>query len=141
MRAAVALGAVLFLVALAPAGAAAATSDTELVSRSSGFPGATGGAPSFLPSISTNGRYVAFASAADNLSDDDLDGTVDVFLRDRLAGTTQLVSRADGVNGAAADGFSANSGPPSISADGRYVAFDSAAQNLSPADPDRKSVV
>jgi Tol biopolymer transport system component len=99
---------------------------TTLVSRKSGEEGEAGDEYSDEPSISADGRYIAFSSEADNLSDDDTDNRQDVFLRDTQADTTTLISRASG-EGAGGD---ADSREPSISADGRYVAFASNAENL-----------
>jgi Tol biopolymer transport system component len=70
------------------------------------------------PSISADGRYVAFASAASNLVANDTNLWGDIFVRDRQLGVTERVSLATG--GAEANGFCSR---PSISADGRYVAF------------------
>jgi hypothetical protein len=89
-----------------------------------------------MPVISADGRYVAFQSTADNLSSDDdsTPGLSDIYVRDLQAETTTLVSRqsaADGGLGASA--FGAN---PTISADGRYVGFESKADNLSAVDSD-----
>jgi archaellum component FlaF (FlaF/FlaG flagellin family) len=81
------------------------------------------------PSISADGRYVAFESAASNLVPDDTNGQWDVFVYDRQTGTTQRVSLA-----AAGTQGNSSSNAPSISADGRYVAFESAASNLVPGD-------
>jgi Tol biopolymer transport system component len=106
------------------------TNRTLLVSRGQGKHGASGSGDSSNPSISANGRYVAFESYASNLGPADNSTTPDVFVRDTRSGRVFLASRADG-NGAAANAPSAN---PSISADGRYVAFDSRGSNLSPAD-------
>jgi Tol biopolymer transport system component len=79
---------------------------------------------SFGPAtISADGRYVAFSSIASNLVAGDTNGATDVFVRDRVRGTTTLVS-------AATSGASAGGGEPAISADGRYVAFISSANNL-----------
>jgi Tol biopolymer transport system component len=77
------------------------------------------------PSISADGRYVAFNSEASNLVSGDTNGTTDVFLHDRQTGQTTRVS-------VASDGTQGNSPAyrPSISADGRYVAFESYASNL-----------
>lgn len=102
------------------------TGTVTLVSRADGVNGATASSDSFEPSISADGRYVAFASTAENLSSEDTDSN-DVFVRDLTAGTTTLVSRAAGPTGAAGDGESREA---SISADGRHVAFVSAAGNL-----------
>jgi Tol biopolymer transport system component len=87
-----------------------------------------------LPSISADGRYVAFQTRSDKLSPVDADGRVDVFVRDMTKGLTVTVSRTSGVLGVPADGPSSSS---SISADGSFVAFDSRATNLSAADSDR----
>lgn len=79
--------------------------------------------------LSADGRYVAFESDADNLTFNDTNSCVDVFVRDQLRGTTTLVSV--GTNGANADAPSAEE---VISADGRFVAFSSTADNLVPGD-------
>ncbi len=110
---------------------------TILVSRASGASGAPGDLGSIDPSISADGRYVAFDSLADNLSAEDNDAVFeDTFVRDLQANTTTLVSRASGASGAAADSGGRDQSRPSISADGRYVAFDSLADNLSTEDYD-----
>lgn len=108
-----------------------ATGDTILVSRATGTNGAAANDESGDSSISGDGRYVAFASRADNLSPDDDDSVANVFVRDLLTGTTTLVSRRAGPAGAGADDDSSS---PDISADGRYVVFVSEANNLSNAD-------
>ena len=79
--------------------------------------------------ISANGRFVAFESLASNLVSDDTNDTTDVFVHDRKTGVTQRVSL--GLGGVQAKG---PSGYPSLSADGRFVAFQSAAGNLVPGD-------
>ncbi|MBI4324867.1 MAG: PD40 domain-containing protein [Chloroflexi bacterium] len=76
--------------------------------------------PSANPSISANGRYVLFTSTADNLVANDTNKLEDVFVRDLAAGTTLLV--AVGTRAADADRASSS---PSISADGRWIAFQS----------------
>jgi hypothetical protein len=84
--------------------------------------------PSFFTTaaaVNFNGRYVAFASEADNLTANDTNGIRDVFVRDLILGTNILIS-AD-TNGLPADGFSSEA---SISGDGRYVVFSSSADNL-----------
>src|SRR3954453_10711532 len=93
----VAVAAVTCVVLAAPAGAA--TNDTTLVSRAAGAAGAKGDSSSATPSLSSDGRYVAFESIAKNLAAGDADAGLDVFIRDRQANTTTLVSRADGANG------------------------------------------
>ena len=76
--------------------AQAAVNDTTLVSRASGPTGAAANDASDQPSVSADGRFVVFVSRADNLSADDNDSVANVFVRDLQAGTTTLVSRADG---------------------------------------------
>jgi Tol biopolymer transport system component len=87
--------------------------------------GVQGNSYSFTPSISANGRYVAFVSDASNLVPGDSNSSSDVFVRDRKLHKTYLVSvDSTGVQG------NSYSDEPSISADGRYVAFRSFAGNL-----------
>jgi Tol biopolymer transport system component len=81
-----------------------------------------------LPSISHDGRYVAFESVATNLVASDTNNFRDIFVRDRTNGTTNRAS-VRGSGGSLVQSNN-NSSSPSISADGRYVAFDSAATNL-----------
>jgi subtilisin family serine protease len=82
-----------------------------------------------LPSISGDGRYITFLSGADNLVSGTYYPAYQLYLRDRVAGTTVLVSKSAGnVPGRG------NSGYSSLSADGRYIAFDSAATNLVSSD-------
>ena len=107
------------------------TNTTERVSVSSreregnGHGGLVGVAA--YPAISSDGRFVAFVSEADNLVSGDRNGLADVFVRDRLLGTTERVSV--GSNEEEANGSSEG---PAISANGRFVAFHSDAQNLAP---------
>jgi len=75
--------------------------------------------------MSFNGRFVAFASEADNLAPNDTNGLRDVFVRDLTLGTNILVS-VD-TNGLPAAGFSSEA---SITGDGRFVVFYSTAANL-----------
>jgi Tol biopolymer transport system component len=103
------------------------TGTTERVSVDSA--GVQGTAGSFVPSISSDGRYVAFFSFAIDLVPSDTNATSDVFVHDRQTGTTERVSRSSA--GSQANGYSAE---PSISSDGRYVAFESDASNLVPSD-------
>ncbi|MFS8499377.1 MAG: hypothetical protein FWJ70_14305, partial [Micromonosporaceae bacterium] len=103
------------------------TGVTERVSVASD--GAPGDANSFSASVSADGRYVAFDSGATNLVADDTNGFRDVFVHDRETGVTQRVSvTSDGTQG------NGTTSEPAISADGRYVAFESAASNLVPGD-------
>lgn len=83
------------------------------------------------PVISANGRYVAFPSQASNLVPEDTNGVRDVFVRDRLTGTTTRASVAS--DGTQANGESANF-LMAISANGRFVTFGSFATNLVPED-------
>lgn len=108
---------------------------TTRVSITDGEAQAVGGHSS-SPSISADGRYVAFYSDATNLVAGDTNGATDVFVRDRTAGTTTRVSVATG--GAQASGYSDG---PTISADGRYVAFYSDAANLVSGDTNATSDV
>ena len=101
--------------------------DVTRVSISSA--GAQGTLGSSSPSISADGRYLAFTSTAENLVPGDTNGWYDVFVRDLVAGTTERVSVSSG-----GEQGNHGSGGPSISADGRYVAFTSQANNLVPAD-------
>lgn len=103
------------------------TGVTERVSVASDGSEAAG--QSATPALSADGRFVAFASAAPNLVPGDANGRFDVFVHDRMDGTTELVSVAsDGAQG------TSDSVAPAISADGRLVAFASAAGNLVPGD-------
>jgi Tol biopolymer transport system component len=79
-------------------------------------------------SVNADGRFVAFASPSSNLVPGDT-GWSDVFVRDRLNGTTERVSVSS--TGQQGNG---PSGSTSISADGRFVAFTSDATNLVPGD-------
>ena len=94
-----------------------------------GMDGEPADGPSTNPSISGDGRYVAFESEATNLVPDDTNGVSDIFVTDRLTGETRRVS--NGMDGQQANGASHR---PAISADGKWVAFDSEASNLVPGD-------
>lgn len=100
-----------------------AAGTTERVSVATGGTEANGN--SWGAAISADGRFVAFASAADNLVGADTNGTFDVFVRDRQLGTTERVSVSTG--GGQSDGTST---APSMSADGQLITFDSDATNL-----------
>jgi len=78
------------------------------------------------PSISADGRYVAFISTSPDLVEGDTNNATDVFVRDLQEGTTRRVS----VDDPEAEGKAGRSFAPSISADGRYVVFTSAASDL-----------
>lgn len=88
---------------------------------------------SFAPAISADGRYVVFVSRADEPSLGDSNGVPDVFLLDRLTETMEWIS-VPAVD-ADDDPFASDwAYGPSVSADGRYVAFTSRARNLVPGD-------
>ncbi len=91
--------------------------------------GGQSGAGAAAPSISGDGRYVAFHDKRSLHVSGDSNGTEDIFVRDLQTGLTIRASVGD--TGQQANGSSTNA---SISADGRYVAFNSAASNLVPAD-------
>jgi len=87
------------------------------------------GRDSSSPAISADGRWVAFASGATNLVNNDVNDSDDVFLHDRVSGATRLASRSTTGEQASTGSLS-----PAISADGRWVAFTSRAANLVPSD-------
>ncbi|XVQ12116.1 TolB family protein [Spirillospora sp. CA-255316] len=95
-----------------------------------GAAGAQGDGPSQEPSISADGRYVAFTSMASNLVADDENGSYDVFVHDRSTGTTTLLHRDS-----SGDQGNAAAWTPAISADGRHIAFASSSVNLAPGNP------
>ena len=100
------------------------------ISRLSVGPGgASSNDESYAPSVSADGRYVAFYSLASNLVAGDTNGQGDVFVHDLQMGTIELISLA--TQGTRGNRISAR---PRISADGRYVAFESYASNLVPGD-------
>jgi hypothetical protein len=105
-----------------------ATGNTERVSVVSG--GAQANGASFDPSISSDGRYVAFVSSATNLVTDDSNGADDIFVHDRVTRETSRGSLT--TLGGQATGGSARS--PSIGENGAIVAFSSTFANLVPSD-------
>ncbi len=100
---------------------------THLVSVSS--QGGQGNGISITPDISGDGRVIAFASAATNLVQGDMNGVVDIFVQERESGTTERVSLSS-------TGLPANRASflPALSFDGTLVAFKSEAFNLVPDD-------
>jgi len=94
--------------------------------------GNQGNSRSFITSISADGRFVAFISDASNLVPGDTNGDSDIFVRDTVTNTTTRVSVDSAGN--QADDFSYN---PSFSADGRFVAFTSFASNIVPGNTNR----
>jgi Tol biopolymer transport system component len=115
-------GIVFFLAGCSPAAPAAFGVTTRVSVSSSGV---KGNAKSAYPSISSDGRFVAFQSDATNLVTGDTNGATDIFVHDRHTATTELVSVSS--NGDLGNG---RSEWPCISADGRFVAFQSDATNL-----------
>lgn len=86
------------------------------------------------PSMSADGRYVAFSSCAPNLVQGDTNVASDVFVHDRATRRTERVSLSAAGRQTLLPADSHGSGAPSISPDGRYVAFTSAASDLVPGD-------
>ncbi len=116
----------LILLILAMLGLVTDSAVGQITTRVSlGASGTQGNSNSFHPSISADGRYVAFFSYATNLVPGDTNGSSDVFVHDRQTGQTTRVS----VDSSGGQG-NERSHYPSLSADGRYVAFDSYATNL-----------
>ena len=95
----------------------------ELISQDSN--GVQGNSTSTLPAISADGRFVSFGSLSTNLISNDTNGLADIFLRDRLNGSTTRISESSA-------GLEANSSSfeSSISNDGNQIAFRSYANNL-----------
>ncbi len=119
----------------------AGTSSIERVSLSQ-----AGGAPngwSRMPSVSADGRYVAFKSEANDLVAGDTNGVEDVFVRDRLNGTTERasVSSAEAQGTGSCSCSSASLATPHISSNGRFVAFSSDLTNLVAGDTNARSDV
>lgn len=111
------------------------TGRTTRVSVSS--TGAQGNNPSGFPSLSADGRYVAFHSDAENLVPDGYERRIrEIYVHDRqTAATTRVSVSSSGERGNSYE----NSGQPSLSADGRYVAFHSWAPNLVAGDTNGRS--
>jgi Tol biopolymer transport system component len=93
--------------------------------------------PSFMPEISSDGRYLAFQSFASNLVRGDTNGLTDVFVRDLATGKTTRVSLTSRGRQARCNIGACESTEPVLSAHGRYVAFQSSATNLVPHDTNR----
>lgn len=94
-------------------------------------PSVTGGFASYSVGLSSDARFVLFLSQANNLATNDSSNPwLDLFLRDRLLGTTALVSADANRSG----GGNANASSSAVSDDGKVVAFESSATNLVPDD-------
>ncbi len=108
------------------------TGETTLISKSSA--GIPGNNDSYLPTISADGRYVAFHSFGNNLAPGDTNGKANIFIHDRQTGETTLISKnSSGIPG------NGDSSEPAVSGNGRFVAFWSFADNLVPDDTNGKS--
>lgn len=103
--------------------------DFVLLSQSSDSTEANSG--SYEPTLSDDGRYAVFESQATNLVSNTLNAYENVYLRDIETGTTQLISEDSD-----SDGANCNSEGAIITADGRYVTFNSCATNLVSDYPD-----
>jgi len=97
-----------------------------------GYDGSDANGPSTNPVISSNGRYVVFESFASNLVTGDSNSAIDIFVYDRMDGSTVRASVSSSGSQAASHSFN-----PSISADGQFVAFYSLASNLVSGDTNR----
>lgn len=109
-----------------------ATGSIELVSRSPAGESADSSALMGVPSISDDGRFIAFLSSAGGLVDGDDDGATDFFVWDRQTGTLRLISDSSGT---VPDG--AYKTDPAISGNGQFMAFVSGTA----ADPDNRKGV
>jgi hypothetical protein len=133
MRFVIRLVVLVSLILILPGGSVAAAFTATRVSVASN--GTEGNEMSRRPSISADGRYVAFDSDATNLVSGDTNNAGDIFMHDLQTGQTTRVSLASG-------GSQANGGSDSavISGDGHHVAFISSATNLDPTSLDTNSV-
>ncbi|MFQ5926676.1 MAG: putative Ig domain-containing protein [Terriglobia bacterium] len=95
---------------------------------------------SFTPSISGDGRFVAFASDATDLDPSDTNGFADIFVHDRQTGITIRVSILPPFDPAPGEEADGDSRLPALSRDGRFVAFESDASNLLPPGQDTNGV-
>ena len=119
-----------------------ARNDIFLWSRSSGTlervnlapTGSQADRSSYLPALNADGRWIAFRSYATNLISNDENGYADIFLYDRITGSMQLVN----VSNTGEQAIEGPSDEPTISADGRFVAFRSNATNLVPNDTNNR---
>jgi Tol biopolymer transport system component len=107
------------------------TGAVSLVSRRPGLPATAANGESSTPRISADGRWIAFLSRATDLVTGLIDTNEwqDLFLHDRVTGTTVLITHAPGAPTTTVVGGVFG---PSISADGRFVVFASGATNLTP---------
>lgn len=113
--------------------------DVFIFDRSSGqiaavsrTPSGFGNGESSPLAMSPDARFVVFESESDNLVTNDNNGTADIFLFDRVAGTIKLVTQSYLDSGTAPGAIPGQPLEASVSADGRYVAFLSSATNQAP---------
>jgi Tol biopolymer transport system component len=129
-------GALLLLAPLAALLAAPSPSGATTTSITTSLTTAQGSGPkvsfSFRPWVSSDGHYVAFDSDSPNLVPGDTNRVRDIFVYDRDNGTVELVSKGPG--GKQSNGDSQR---PTLSSDGRYVTFWSAADNLADGDTNK----
>lgn len=100
------------------------TGEIKLISKTPA--GTTGNDRSSAPTISADGRFIAFSSRADDLVPGDTNASTDVFLFDQMDGSILRLTRLDGGE------FNAGSGIPQITAEGRFIYFNSYATNIVP---------
>lgn len=112
--------------------AATAACTPKIIPISVGWNGTEPNGASSSPSVTADGRFVVFASEANNLVKGDSNGWSDVFLRDTCIGASSACAPGTVRLSVGADGAEANgpSSAPAISPDGRFVAFNSSATNL-----------
>lgn len=111
--------------------------EVRLVSDNGSGNGGGNGASGWA-SVSADGRWVAFASAANNLSPQDVNPYWDVYLANLESGVKIVASRRPATSTPGSNGHSRN---PSISGDGNWVAFESRATDLTESPPDADQVV
>jgi WD40-like Beta Propeller Repeat len=116
---------------------------TEMISL--GADGDPANAPSASPSISSDGRYVAFVSAGTNLATDPPTLRPQVYVRDTCAGPSGTRACVPRTFAIAVDGLDdmagAQAGRPSISADGRYISFEVWAVSTAQSGPSTSDIV
>ncbi len=113
------------------------TTDRTTTRVSVGNGGGQAEGASSIPSISANGRYVAFLSADDHLAAGSASqNAADVYVRDLVDGTTQRVSASS-----AGEPADADSSQPALSVNGDHVVFTSDADNLVPGDTNGRTDV
>jgi Tol biopolymer transport system component len=105
-----------------------ATGRWALASRADGAGGEVGNGYSRNPTMTPDGRFVVFWSKASNLAPGDTNNFADVYRRDMVTGTTELVNAVDGTTTTASTEFNDRNTDGVISDDGRYVAFASDAE-------------